>query len=587
SEGLGFFKIALLVFAGISLFVGAFIIFNTFSIITAQRTRELALLRALGASKRQVMTSVLVEAAATGLFASLVGVGAGLLIALGLQGLLSAFGIDLPSTATQLLPRTVIVSILVGTTVTLVSSILPARRAAAVAPIEAMRDAQRAPAGASLRRGLISGIVVTGIGSAALVYGLFRATSNAAQLIGLGAAGTFVGVAMLSPLAARPLAAAIGSPLPRLGMAGKLGRENAMRNPRRTASTAAALMIGLGLVSMVTILAASLKASFDAALTETLKADFTITTTSFTPFSPEVANLVRARPELAAVAEFRQNGFRVEGATSFVTAVDPATIEQAATLDLVEGSVASLSEGSILVHRDVAADHGWSLGDVVQAEFPSTGKQGLAVGGIYAENRLVGDYVISIETYERNYTEQLDTFVLVKGAPGVPIGDVRDALDQAVGEFPNIEVQDQAAFREQQAGFINQLLGLVTALLALAVLIALFGIVNTLGLSIFERTRELGLLRAVGMTRGQVRSMIRWESVIIAVLGAVLGIAIGVLYGWAMQQALAGEGVTELSVPGVQLLLYLVLAGLAGVLAAVLPARRAAKLNVLEAISYE
>lgn len=587
NEGLGFFKIALLVFAGVSLFVGAFIIFNTFSIITAQRTRELALLRALGASKRQVMTSVLIEAAVTGLFASLVGVGAGLVIALGLQGLLSAFGIDLPSTQTQLLPRTVIVSILVGTTVTLVSSILPARRAAGVAPIEALRDAQRTPAGTSLRRRLFSGILVTGIGSAALLYGLFGATSSAAQLIGLGAAVTFVGVAMLSPLAARSLAAAIGSPLPRLGMAGKLGRDNAMRNPRRTASTAAALMIGLGLVSMVTILGASLKASFDAALTETLKADFTLTTTSFTPFSPEVANLARARPELTAVAEFRQNGFRVEGATSFLTGVDPGTIEQVATLDLVEGSVASLSEGSILVHRDVAADHGWSLGDVVHAEFPSTGKQGLAVGGIYAENRLVGNYVVSIETYERNYTEQLDTFVLVRGAPGVPIADVRDALDQAVGEFPNIEVQDQAAFREQQAGFINQLLGLVTALLALAVLIALFGIVNTLGLSIFERTRELGLLRAVGMTRGQVRSMIRWESVIIAVLGAVLGVAIGVLYGWAMQQALASEGVTELSVPGVQLLLYVALAGVAGVLAAVLPARRAAKLNVLEAISYE
>jgi len=287
------------------------------------------------------------------------------------------------------------------------------------------------------------------------------------------------------------------------------------------------------------------------------------------------------------VSEFRQNGFRFNGSTAFVTAVEPGTIEQVATLDMQEGTVGALSQGSILVHRDVAEDNGLAVGSTVELAFPATGERDFVVGGIFGENRLVGDWVLSISAYEQLYTEQLDFYVLVKGAEGMAPAELERAVSQAVESYPNIEVQDQAAFREQQAGFIDQLLGLVTALLLFAVIIALFGIVNTLGLSIFERTHEIGLLRAVGMTRGQVRGMIRWESVIIAIYGALLGIAIGIFFGYALQQALASEGLTELTIPGVQLAIYLVLAGIAGVLAAVFPARRAARLNVLEAISYE
>jgi putative ABC transport system permease protein len=418
---------------------------------------------------------------------------------------------------------------------------------------------------------------------------LFGAETNGASIVGVGAAITFIGVAMLSPLAARPVAGGLGAPLKRLSIQARLGRENAMRSPRRTASTAAALMIGLGLVSMVAILAASLKASFDAALTETLKADYTLSTSSFTAFSPEVSARVAALPEVGTASVFRQNGFRVSGATSFVTAVDPATIEQVATMEVTEGSVADLTStpNGVLVFRDLAVDEGWVLGDEVPAEFASSGDVPLTIVGIFDENRLVGDYVISLESYGGLYSEQLDAFVLVKGAEGVPLDEVGAAIEDAVAEFPNVQVQDQAAFREQQAGFIDQLLALVTALLLMAILIALFGIVNTLGLSIYERTRELGLLRAVGMSRRQVKRMIRWESIIIAVFGAVLGVAIGVAFGWALQQALKNEGVSEFVVPVGQLAIYLVLAGLAGVLAAIWPARRAAKLNVLEAISYE
>jgi putative ABC transport system permease protein len=575
SEALGFFQIALLVFAGIALFVAAFIIFNTFSIITAQRTRELALLRALGASQRQVTISVLGEAAVVGLVASAIGLGVGILLALLLRALLSAFGIDLPSTGLQIASRTVVASLVVGTLVTVVASYVPARRAARVAPVEALREGQPALVGAPLHRRLVWGLGVTVLGVGALAFGLFSDTSNAAQSIGAGAALTFIGVAMLSPLAARPVARAIGAPLRRLGLQGKLGRENAMRNPRRTASTASALMIGLGLVAMVTILASSLKASFDAALEETLKADLTLTTGGFTPFSPEVADLVRAVPEVGAVSAFRQNGFRVNGSTSFITAVDGDTIEQVAALDVVEGSTAALSAGSVLVYRDVAEDEGLDVGGTVTLAFPATGEREFIVGGIFAENRLVGDWVVGMRTYEQLYSEQLDTFVLVKGAQGVAPSELQGAVAAAVEGYPNIEVQDQAAFREKQAGFIDQ------------ILVALFGIVNTLGLSIFERTHEIGLLRAVGMTRAQIRGMIRWESVIIAVFGALLGIAIGIFFGYALQQALRTEGLTELEIPGIQLVVYLILAGVAGVLAAVFPARRAAKLSVLEAISYE
>jgi putative ABC transport system permease protein len=589
-EGLGFFRTALLVFAFVALFVGSFIIFNTFSIIVAQRTRELALLRALGASRRQVVVSVVLEAFVVGLVASMLGIVAGIGIAIGLQGLLGLFNIDLPSTSIQLLPRTIIVSLVVGVVVTVVASVLPARRAGSVAPIQALREAADAPQSRGLvGRRLAVAIAVTALGAGALAYGLFGAETNGATVVGAGAAITFIGVAMLSPLAARPIAGGLGAPIKRLSIQARLGRENAMRSPRRTASTATALMIGLGLVSMVAILAASLKASFDAALTETLKADYTLSTSSFTSFSPEVASRVAALSEVGTTSAFRQNGFRVNGSTSFVTAVDPSTVEEVATLEVTEGSVASLAEDTrgVLVHRDVAEDNGWALGDELPAEFASSGDVPLTIVGIFDENRLVGDYVISLEAYESLYSEQLDSFVLVKAADGVPLSDVDEAITTAVDEFPNVQVQDQAAFREQQAGFIDQLLGLVTALLAMAIVIALFGIVNTLGLSIYERTHELGLLRAVGMSRTQVKRMIRWESIIIAVFGAVLGIVIGVLFGWALQQALKNEGVSEFVVPVGQLIVYLVLAGLAGVLAAIWPARRAAKLNVLEAISYE
>jgi putative ABC transport system permease protein len=587
-KALGFFTIALLVFADIALFVGAFTIYNTFSILVAQRTRELALLRALGASRAQVRRAVLGEAVIVGLVASVLGLAFGFVVAIGLQALLNAFGIDLPSTSLQILPRTIIVSILIGLGTTVVSSLVPAARASKVPPIAALRDPVASVSTFSTRRTII-GIVVTLGGAAALLLGLVGNTSNGGLLVGLGAGLVFLGVAVLSPLFARPVARAIGAPLARfLGISGRLGRENAMRNPKRTASTAAALMIGLGLIGFVSIFAASVKTSANDALEQTLKADYIVTSTSFQPFSQDVATQLSANSAFDAVSQVRIGIMGYKGAATQVSGMDPATITQVAQVQMTSGSVSALAQNdALLVWQQTAESNGWKVGDTIPVEFNRTGKQNLKLVGVYKDNRLLGNWVVSLDTYDRNFTQQLDTFVLATRSPGTTQSQASTAAKQITDAFPNVQLQDQAQFRQAQASQIDQLLGLISALLALAILIALFGIANTLALSVYERTREIGLLRAVGMARLQVKRMIRWEAVIIAVFGALLGVVVGIFFGWAMVQALKDQGITALTIPGGQLLIYVLIAAVAGVVAAIAPARRAAKLNVLEAITTE
>ncbi|MEX2204109.1 MAG: ABC transporter permease [Actinomycetota bacterium] len=587
STGLGFLRTAFLVFAFVALFVGAFIIFNTFAIIVAQRTRELALFRALGASPRQVMTSVIVEAVAVGVVASAVGVVVGIGLASVLKAGLNAIGFEIPASGTVILPRTFIVSVVVGTLVTVVAAILPARRAARVAPIEALREAQDRP-GRSLRFRLITGTIVLALGVLPLLYGLFGNPASALQLVGFGVAFTFIGVAMLTPMIARPVAAALGAPIRRTGVPGKLGRENAMRNPRRTASTASSLMIGLGLVVFVAVFGASAKASTTAVLEGTLKADFILTSPTFSGFSTATAADIRTVPGVETSSQVRQGEVHIDGGTSFITGVDAATFEAVSDVGVVDGSVEDLGQaGSIAIFEDTAADNGLGVGDTVTVEWPSTGETELEVVTIYSENGLIGDWTVSLETYDANIAQELDIFVFVKAEEGADVAAVQAGLEEALAAYPNIQVQDQAAFRDQYAALITQVLNLVTALLLLAVVIALFGVMNTLFLSIYERTRELGLLRAVGLTRRQTRSMVRWEAVIIAIMGALFGVVIGIAFGWALQQALASEGFSELGIPGGQILVYVILAAVLGVFFAIFPARRAAKLNVLRAISYE
>ena len=584
-----FLSTALLSFAFVALLVGAFLIFNTFTIIVAQRTRELALLRCLGASRRQVMTSVLLESLIVAVVASLVGLGLGVLIANGLKALLTGIlNFDLPTTGTVFLWRTVIVSLAVGIVVTVLAALLPARKATRVPPVAALQpETAFAPTHFRKRR-IVLGVLVTLVGVALLLAGLFQNEGNRLVNVGSGAVIVFFGVAILSPLIARPLARLIGWPFAKaFRLPGTLARENAMRNPRRTASTAAALMIGLALVTFVSIFAASIKASTTETLDRTIAADYILQNDTFTPFSPDLATRLADQPELAAVVGVRLGAFKLNGATKQLIGIDPAAYDRVVKTEVLSGSIADLQSGGLAVKEDVAEANGWTVGERVALQFPRGGTQQVTVKAIYKDNSVNGDYLLSLADYERFYADQADSQILVQAAPGTDPAASRAAIDRVLVDFPNVTVRDQAEYKAETARQIDQVVNLFYALLALAVVIALFGIVNTLGLSIFERIRELGLLRAIGATRRQVRSMIRWEAVIIAVLGAVLGLAVGVFFGWTIVRALRSVGITEFAVPGGQLVIFVVFAALAGILAAVLPGRRAARIDVLRAITTE
>ena len=585
--GLNFFNTFLLVFAVIALFVGSFIIYNTFSIVVAQRSREMALLRAVGASRRQVLASVLIEAVVVGLIASIVGLVAGIGVAAGLKAILAGFGIDIPSGGIVLLPRTIVVALVVGLVVSVLSALLPARRASKVAPVAAMRDVALDRSGSSKLR-LGAGVAVTLLGMAAMGAGLLGDAGVAA--VGVGVMITFVGVAVLGPVLAGPITKVVGAPLPRLkGMAGTLARENALRNPKRTAATASALMIGVGLVAFITIFASSTKASIDQVLSETFTGDIVVDSGSFGfgGFPPDVAADIDALPEVAAASGISFTTAQVGGSLSTIFSADPDAIGAIVDVGVVEGSLSDLDAGGIAVLQEQAEEDGVEVGDTIPVTFAETGVQPLEIRAIYTEEQLAGRYFVGHELLAANVANQLDLQIYAALAEGVGIGEGRQAVEAVTAPYPTAEILDEEEYIESQSAQVDQLLNLIYVLLALAVLIALMGIANTLALSIFERTRELGLLRAVGMTRRQLRATVRWESVIIALLGTVLGLAVGLFFGWAMVQALADEGFSAFVVPAGQLAVIAVIAALAGVAAAILPARRAAKMDVLGAIATE
>jgi putative ABC transport system permease protein len=586
ATGLGFLRTFFLIFGFVALFVGAFIIFNMFNIVVSQRTRELALFRALGASRRQVRTSLIVESVAVGLIGAVLGIGLGVLLAFGLKALLGALGLKLPPTALAIAPRTVVVSLIVGVGVTVVAAWVPARRASKVAPVEALRESS-APT-TSIRRRVIIGTIVLAIGLGAIAAALFGGASNAGTVVGLGAALTFIGVATLSPLFARGLAAVIGRPF-RRSAPGRLGDENAKRSPRRTASTASALMIGLGLVAFVAVFAASLKASALKALDEVLSADLTLSSNQFNPFTVHLAGQLRTDPDFSVVSELRQTEAHVGPSDTFPSAIDPATFDQIADLDMVSGSLADLSQpNAVLVSNTEADGKSLSVGSDLDMTFAATGDQRLHVVGTFETNAILSDYVISLDTYDANVEQRLDQNVFLQVAPGVSVQDAQARLDEVLQkDYPNVQASDQEQSKQKFLDSVNQLLAFVFVLLFLSIIISGFGILATLWLSVFERLRELGLLRAVGMARVQVKRMIRVEAVIVAILGAILGLVIGVVFAWSLQRSLSDLGITELSVPVGQLLVLVVIAALIGVVAAILPARRAARLNVLDAIAYE
>jgi putative ABC transport system permease protein len=583
-KDLKFVGILFMIFAGVALFVGSFIIWNTFTMIVTQRSREIALLRAIGATRRQVMRSLLLEAVLLGVAASAIGVGLGMGVAKGLTMLMDAVGFSLPSTSLQLEPRTVLVSLLVGTFVTVVAALVPARRATKVLPVEALREATPGAEKPSNRRAFI-GLAVMGVGGAAILSALYGGADM--KLFGFGLVAVLVGVMVALPLAVRPLAAVIATPLKLRGLPGELAKQNALRNPRRTSSTAAALMVGLTLVVSMGVFASSLKASFGDVISDQTNADLYLSSSSAQGpgFSPSVIDAVKAVEGVDKVSAGGWGQARFDNSDTTYAAIDPATADEVMNLEVSQGSVAELGEDGLMVSKKMATAQGWKLGDEIPAEFAVSGKHRLHVVAIYdGKGWITDNFVISLAAQNAFAGPQLVSTGLVTLASGADKADVQKAVSAALADHPDAKVLDQEGFEKEASGFIGNLLTFVTVMLLLAVLIALLGIVNTLALSVFERTRELGLLRAVGMTRAQVRAMVRWESVVISLIGAVSGAGLGIGIGLALSQALKDEGIKAISIPGPQIALYVALAAVAGVLAAVGPARSAAKVDVLRAV---
>jgi putative ABC transport system permease protein len=589
-QALSLIDVFLLAFAYIALFVGSFVIFNTFSIIVAQRMRELALLRAVGASRVQVMGTVLGESAVIGVLASAAGVAAGIGLAIVLKAGLAGLGFDLPATGLVVNLRTVLVGLAVGTLITVMSAISPAVRAARIPPVAAMQDVAAEPRQLSVRRG-VSGVIVTAAGAAVLSLGLFARVGNRLTLVGAGAVAVFVGIAILGPFVARPISRVVGAPLRMRGTAGKLAQQNALRNPSRTASTAAALMVGVTLVSLMTIIASSTKASVNAVIHSAVRADYVISSGAIaggsSGFSPDIERSLAALPQVSAVAGIRAGIVGIYGQATPVVATDTVRAAQLFNIGVTQGRLADMTSSGVAVSSQAATSKHLTIGSLVAVTFPTTGRKIFTVQVIYGVRDLAGDYVLPLAAARANFPQTLDIEVFVKLAPGVSAVAGRHAIDGVLTAYPNATLRDEAQYQAQQAQQVNQLLTLIYALLALAVIIALIGIANTLSLSIYERTRELGLLRAVGTTRGQLRSIVRWEALVISLLGAIEGLVLGMLFGWAIVAASHSQGITHLVFPVTQLAVLAVLAGLAGVVAALAPSRRAARLDILRAVTTE
>ena len=552
--------------------------------LVAQRTRELALLRALGASRRQVTRSVLGEALVVGVLGSTVGLGFGVLLSVGLRGLFAALGIDLPGGALVVKGSTVLTSYAVGVLVTVVAAYLPARRASRVPPVAALNTEMSTPA-RSLRLRLVSGVVVLGVGLVTIAGGL-KATSNASALVGVGALATFVGVIVLSPSISRRVIGFFGGPVRRSGATGRIAIDNARRNPRRTASTASALMIGLALVSAIGVLGSSATASTEAVIDKVIKADFIASNSSFQPLSPDVATALAGTAGVGEVSRVQSLPVQIHGSVTQLTVVDPATIVHMLDISMVSGSLADLAQGGLLVDDKTAKSEHWALGSSVPVTFLS-GPRTLVVSGVYVGSSGFSGGVVTTSTARAVGSRDVDVQVYVKVAQGGDPAKVRSAVDRTLVAYPNVKLLDQTQFKQQIRDSINQLLYVVYALLGLAVIIAILGIINTLALSVVERTREIGLVRALGMTRVQLWRSVSVESVAISVYGAVLGTLLGVGFGVVLQRSLADQGIGVLGIPWALLVTVLVLAGVVGVLAALWPAFRAARLDVLRAITTE
>ncbi len=584
----------LLGFAVVVLFVSIFVIYNTFAILVGQRTRQLGLLRSIGASGSQIRGMVLIEAMIIGVLASIIGLFGGIGVAWLLKQLFSTAGGSFPDGPLQILPRTVLVVVLVGLVVTVTSAVLPAIRASRVSPLEAVRDGGQRER--SMRFRILAGAAVLIPGLLALLFGMFGdidGTTPRLASIGVGAALTFVGVAMLSALFAGRAAAVIGAPAQAIkGITGRLARDNASRNPQRTAATATALMIGLALITGVAVLTESLLRTFDEVLEEAITADlFVFEEAQGLPFSSVVVDQLNAMPEVGDVTGFSAVEARVDGEVQTISAYDTATGTNVVNIGIVDGSVDGpdgLGTAGIGVLEERADELGLALGDTVAIELEDGFTTDLTVEAIYDEDTLVGaPFVVDRELTSPHLVVDEVGFVGLTYADGVDPEVGRAAVEQVTSNFAQLTVQDNTEFQEQTEDQVGQIQIVINGLLVLCLVVAFFSIVNTMALSILERIREIGLLRAVGTTRRQLRTAVRWEAVIVAVFGSLLGIAMGLLLGWAAVVAIPDSFISKVGIPWVNLVVYLIVGAVLGVIAAFFPATRAARLNVLDAIAYE
>ncbi|MGW0536750.1 ABC transporter permease [Streptomyces sp. NPDC003032] len=592
-------KYVMLGFAGVAVLVGVFLIVNTFSMLIAQRTRELGLLRALGADRRQVRRSVLIEALLLGLVGSTLGLAVGIGLALGLIELMGLLGMNLKSTEMVVKWATPVASYAVGVGVTFLAAYLPARRAAQVSPMAALADAEIAGVGRPLKVRAVAGSVVAVAGAAALVgCALADKTSAAASYLGLGIVLTLVATVIAGPLLVRPVIRVLGGAFPAVfGPVGRMSQRNALRNPRRTGATAAALMVGLALVGGLSVASASMTKSFDRQIDDTLGADFVVQNSNFMPFSAEITGKVRdtdgaglvVRQRFSPIELALPDGRSVE---STAAGYDPR-LDDVANVTYAQGSSrAALAPGHIGMDKEFAREHEVRVGDVLKATFPGGREAKLTVGALTDQDSpegfgIEGGLFLGLGTVEKYVPDGQDSAVYVNAAAGTDADTLRERLDKTLDPYPQVQVRDQADYKELIRQQIAVMLYLVYALLGLAIVIAVLGVVNTLALSVVERTREIGLLRAIGLGRRQLRRMIRLESVVIAVFGALLGLALGLVWGVAVQQVLALQGMKELAFPWPTIVAVVIGSVVVGLAAALLPALRASRMNVLAAIAHE
>ncbi|MFE7460736.1 ABC transporter permease [Streptomyces sp. NPDC057554] len=589
-SGLTSLNTMLLAFAGIALFVGIFLIANTFTMLVAQRTRELALMRAIGATRRQVKRSVLIEAAVVGTLASVIGFALGLGLASGLRSAMGLLGGKIPAGPLVVSTTAVLSAFAVGILITVLAAWLPARRAAKIAPVAAMSSVHAVATTKSLVvRNSIGGVIAL-LGAAGIVGGAAAGGVSGRQLVAAGAFFALIGIIILIPLLSRPVIALVRPSLSKLfGVSGKLASQNAVRNPRRTGATASALAIGLTLVTGISVLGVTLGQAIDKMTTDNIKADYMVTMASGGPLDESALTALSKADGVSALSPQQSAYFEIDGEFHSASGVTPGDVEKVFSLKTVSGSIGSLNEGQVAVGAKTAKSNGWKTGDTLPVKFDDEKKGKLTIGALYEENEFLSPFVIPKALADEHRTSAHADIreIWIKTDGGASKANEQAIVD-ALGDNPAMSVMDRQDIRDMFGGFVNTALNIMYGLLAMALLIAVLGVVNTLAMSVFERQQEIGMLRAIGLDRGRVKRMIRLEAVVISVFGAVIGVGLGVFLGWAIGSTLADDiPGYALVIPWDRLAVFLALAGLVGVLASLWPARSAAKLNMLTAIKTE